>query len=103
MAAALTPRTDLDMALSIVELRRRAAFARALLEELDHLVPQSSTDARDEIVSQELIEELTRLGCRILECAATMARDFEASRCTLRHDVSTPSRLPCPQSPNPSS
>jgi hypothetical protein len=84
---------------NVVALRRHAALARALLEELEHLVPSFDASAPGDIVAEQLIEELTRLAHRILECTATMTpspeapADFEAD----------PERLLFPQRPPSSS
>jgi hypothetical protein len=69
---------------SVAALRRHAALARALLEELEHVVP--SFDANDQgVVAEQLIEELTRLAHRILACTSAMTQpppeapaDFDA-------------------------
>jgi hypothetical protein len=58
-------------------LRRHTALVRALLDELDRIVPSPSASPREDALEQQLIEELSGLACRILECTATMARASE--------------------------
>jgi hypothetical protein len=62
-----------NLPVRIAAVRRHAALARALLADLDRLMPQPSASAHEDIVGDEVIEELTRLGYQLLECAATMA------------------------------
>jgi hypothetical protein len=57
-----------------IEIRRHAALARALLDELDRVVPSQGAGARMDAVEQQLMEELWRLAHRILDCTATMIR-----------------------------
>jgi hypothetical protein len=59
------------LSLSIVALRRHAALVRALLEELERIAPAVGGSADREVVAEQLIEELSHLGHRILECAGT--------------------------------
>ena len=55
-------------------LRRHAALVRSLLDELDRTLPQwKVTDAFEAAgVREQLVEELGRMGCRLLECAASL-------------------------------
>ena len=64
---------DLPRTRDVLRARTSAAVVRALLEELDRVLPSASGDGELEIAEQ-LIEELTRLGYRVLECAAGMTR-----------------------------
>jgi hypothetical protein len=56
-------------------LRSHAALVRALLDEIERLAPISSRGsdvALFNALSDQLAEEIGRLGCRMLECAAAM-------------------------------
>jgi hypothetical protein len=56
-------------------LRGHAALVRALLEELERVVPAAGVSpAEEDIVGAQLVEELTRLGRRILDCSPTMTQ-----------------------------
>ena len=52
-------------------IRKSAAFARALLEELEHAVPTSSDRAA--VLGEELADELARLGRLLLDVADALA------------------------------
>jgi hypothetical protein len=80
MTTALTA-SSAPQCLNAVALRRHAALVRTLLEELDRIVP--SAGAREDVLAEQLIEELTRLGCRILECTATMIHPPESEEPTV--------------------
>jgi hypothetical protein len=54
-------------------VRSHAAIVRTLLEELDRVLP-SASGTGERGVTEQLIEELTSLGCRVLECAVGMTR-----------------------------
>lgn len=58
-------------------LRSQAAFLRALLDEVERLAPASSGD---EGFSEQIVEELARLGCRSLEAASELAHVVGRSR-----------------------
>jgi hypothetical protein len=58
-----------------VAIRRQAALARALLDELEEIVSPGLDRGR--ALSAQAIEELTRLGCRIFEAAALLATEEE--------------------------
>ncbi len=73
MAAAPVSLPVSNLLVRIDALRRHAALVRSLLHELERLTPAPPTDTRAYVVADQLIDELTRLGWRILECAATMA------------------------------
>jgi hypothetical protein len=51
-------------------IRRQAALARTLLDELEEIAPGFD---RGRALRAQAIEELTRLGCRIFEAAALLA------------------------------
>jgi hypothetical protein len=60
---------------NLVRLRSHAATARSLLDELDRMVPVSGARRNEDALlalREQLAEELARLGCRLLECAATV-------------------------------
>ena len=59
----------------LTPLRRHAAMARSLLDELDRAIPESGVIPHTETaiaVREQLAEELGRMGCRLLECAASL-------------------------------
>jgi hypothetical protein len=62
-----TPDTD-----ELSSIRRQAALARTLLDELDEVAPGFD---RGRALRAQAIEELTRLGCRIFEAAALLASE----------------------------
>ena|GEM_PF-3192909 len=64
--------------LRVLAVREQTALVRALADELEHLAPWGTTGG----LRQQLVEELARLGCRIIETAATLARvaDLEADK-----------------------
>ena len=68
--AMISPQDDL-----VSPLRRQVALARSLLDECDRAVPAESAHQRPDmllLLREQLVEELGRLGCRLLECAATL-------------------------------
>jgi len=85
MTTALVVVIPSHVRLSVVALRRHAALVRALLEELDRVAPLACASTEEEVVGEQLVEELTHLARRILECAATMTQtpeipaDFDAA------------------------
>ncbi|HTB78955.1 MAG TPA: hypothetical protein VK762_37185 [Polyangiaceae bacterium] len=62
-----TPDTD-----ELNSIRRQAALARTLLDELEEVAPGFD---RGRALRAQVIEELTRLGCRIFEAAALLASE----------------------------
>jgi len=52
-------------------VRSQAGVVRALLDEIERLQPES---VAGQVVAEQLIDELTRLGCRTLEVAASLAK-----------------------------
>jgi hypothetical protein len=59
--------------LRALSIRKQAAIVRALADELEHLAPQGATGS----LREQLVEELARLGCRILETAAKLSGTTE--------------------------
>ncbi|MGA3120728.1 MAG: hypothetical protein ABSF69_08170 [Polyangiaceae bacterium] len=51
-----------------VRLRSQAAVVRALADHVEHLSRVADADA----VGQQLVEEMARLGCRLLEASAAL-------------------------------
>jgi hypothetical protein len=62
----------------VLRVRTHAALVRALLEELDRVLPPASA-AKELELAEQLIEELTQLGYRVLDCAAKMTRSEGAT------------------------
>jgi hypothetical protein len=50
-------------------LRSEAACVRALIDEIERVAPASLAE---EAVSAQLVEDLARLGCRLIEAAAAL-------------------------------
>jgi hypothetical protein len=81
MAHAVRSLIELHMRGDLVRLRSHVATARSLLDELDRIVPVSGARRSEGAISdvrEQLAEELARLGCRLLECAATVTGVFPA-------------------------
>jgi hypothetical protein len=75
----------LAMSRAAREVRIQAGVVRALLEELDAIDP-----AFDSELERQVVEELARLGCRILEVASAMSV-ADVSKTRLRDpDVEAP-------------
>jgi hypothetical protein len=77
MSTALLQFGQVDLWAALERLRAHAALVRALLDELDRLAPISERrpDAQRFVaLSEQHVEELASLGCRIVECAAAMTR-----------------------------
>jgi hypothetical protein len=75
MSTAVSQFDQVDLSAALERIRVHAALVRALLDELDRLAPISERrpDAeRFVALSEQHAEELGRLGCRIVECAAAM-------------------------------
>lgn len=53
------------------DLRMQAAVIRALLDEIDRRLTSPTSC---ELIAEQIVEELTRLGCRTLETASVLAR-----------------------------
>jgi hypothetical protein len=61
----------------LAAVRRQAALARALLDELEAIDPNSDAT---KALNAQAVEELTRLGRRILETAAVLALEDDSPR-----------------------
>jgi len=59
-------------------LRQQIAVVRTLLDELDDSVPSSGS--LPQAPDAQVIDELIRLGCRVLDSAALLAERYEAER-----------------------
>jgi hypothetical protein len=79
---------------SLLAVREQVAIVRALADELERLTAQGRMRGRCE----QFVEELARLGCRILETAATASRMAEPATPTdarpLRQDRESSLRSP---------
>jgi hypothetical protein len=64
-------------ALATPSLRRQIAVARTLLDELEDRIPSSSALRA---TSAHVVEELRRLGTRVLDAAAVLAEHEDADR-----------------------
>jgi hypothetical protein len=58
-------------------VRAQAAFLRSLLDEVERLAPRS---AGADGLSDQIVEELARLGCTSLEAAAELTKLLAAAR-----------------------
>lgn len=78
---ALGPARDQIRHFDLVTIRAQAAVVRALLDEMERAVPASGAERW---VAPQLVEDLARLGCRVFESAAAMARalDGPPRKCT---------------------
>jgi hypothetical protein len=65
------------LARCVPSLRRQIAVARTLLDELEESVPSSPSSIA---ASAQVIEELKRLGTRVLDAAAVLAEHQDADR-----------------------
>ena len=61
---------QLTAELRLARLRAQAALVRTLTDHIEHLVRPREADG----LSWQIIEEMARLGCRLLEAAAWMKR-----------------------------
>jgi hypothetical protein len=67
---------EVEIPSTLVKLRTHAAMVRALLDELERATPPAERVSKAAIhhsVAAQLAEELARLGCRLLECAAVVS------------------------------
>ena len=79
MAHAFRSLGDLHLG-DLVRVRSHAALARSLLDELERVVPASGGRLHgDTLLREQLAEELARLGCRLLECAAMVTEAVPSS------------------------
>ena len=60
----------------LLRLRGCAALVRALLDELDHIVP-CEDGGREIGLFTPVIDELAALGCKVRDCASMLARSLE--------------------------
>jgi hypothetical protein len=69
--AALTSNNDgpLTAELRLAELRAQLAVVRTLADHIEHLARPGDTEG----LGEQLVEEMARLGCRVLEAAAALA------------------------------
>jgi hypothetical protein len=77
MTHAVRPIVDLHVQGDLVRLRSHIAVVRSLLDELDRIVPPSRSRQPEGApleLRAQLVEELARLGCRLLESAAALTR-----------------------------
>jgi hypothetical protein len=63
---------------SVTPVRSQAAFVRALLDDVERLQPAGASGP----LSQQLVEELSRLGCRCIELAARLTETMDAEDAT---------------------
>lgn len=56
--------------LRLARLRAQVAIVRAIADHIDHFARPGEADA----LSSQLVEEMARLGCRLLEAAASVTR-----------------------------
>ncbi len=54
----------------LARLRGQVAVLRTLMDNVDHFACAEDADG----LSEQLVEEMARLGCRLLEAAASMTR-----------------------------
>ncbi len=65
---------------TLMRLRNHAALVRTLLDELDRVAPPAGGAMAVNLgVVGQVAEEVARLGCRMLECAAAMAGEDVSS------------------------
>jgi hypothetical protein len=77
-STAVSAVTRFEHAPDLLRLRSHAATVRALLEELERIVPFTGGSGELAIGGQ-LIEELARLGYRVLDCVGTMSSPAQES------------------------
>jgi hypothetical protein len=71
MTTALLAMTLSNGRLRVLAVRRHAALVRALLVDLERLVPSAGASEHEEVMSEQLVEEVGPLGHRLLECTTT--------------------------------
>src|SRR5579859_1319495 len=71
MSMSLLRSNEAEPARPLARVRSQAALVQALLDELARIVPPENGCGREDD-SARLIEEVARLGCGMLECAAAM-------------------------------
>ena len=73
MTSPLRPFVEPSRRAAILRIRSEAATIRSLLDELERAVPVPGASAPENAylaLRQQLAEELLRLGCQLLDCAA---------------------------------
>ena len=78
ITATAIPARGVPGATELLRLRSHAATVRALLEELERIVPCAGGSGELALGAQ-LLEELARLGYRVLDCVATMSPPTQES------------------------
>ena len=75
--------SQLSAELRLARLRSQVAVVRALADHIDHLARPADTQG----LGEQVIEEMARLGCRLLEVAGSLARSpcHEESGVFARH------------------
>ena len=63
--------------LRIAAARHQAALVRTLADEIERLMP---SPAAAQAVTGQLVDELSRLGCRVLEAAAVLSELAEIAK-----------------------
>jgi uncharacterized protein YicC (UPF0701 family) len=77
IADASAVRSTTSLARCLPSLRRQIAVARTLLDELEESVPSSRALLA---TNAQVVEELKRLGTRVLDAAAVLAENQDAGR-----------------------
>ena len=75
MANAFRSFSEWSGAGDLARLRSQAAAVRTLLDELDRVLPAAGVSLGEDApicLQEQLVEEVARLGCRLIESAATM-------------------------------
>jgi hypothetical protein len=72
--AALQSNSDEQLAgeLRVAELREQLAVVRTLADQIEQLSRPIDTES----LYEQLVEEMARLGCRVLEAAAALAKSY---------------------------
>jgi hypothetical protein len=76
MSAIVGRLAELETPPNVPRFRAHAATVRALLDELDRATPSQdlwTLADRESVLAEQLAEELTRLGCLMVECAAAVS------------------------------
>jgi len=78
LAFALSDVREHPLARHVHPLRSQAAVVRALLDELERTIPGSSVER---LVTAQLVEDVARLGCRLIETAGALSKAVESGPC----------------------
>jgi hypothetical protein len=76
MSTVVQPPIELEIPRRLGQLRTHAATVRTLLDELERATTSSDRLARTDrqrLLAEQVAEELARLGCRVLDCAAVVS------------------------------